>query len=521
VFLPNHRSYLDPMILRSALAKHGFGPNNVLGGANLAIWPFSEIGQRNGIVFIRREFRDDHVYRATLRAYLSHLIEKRQNLEWYIEGGRTRTGKLRPPRLGILSYVMDAFSDHPERDVLIIPTSIVYDQQHEIGAISAEEMGGTKKPESIKWMYQFATAQSSRLGRAYLRFGRPLSLRDAVALTADEDGNTRPRLAVPKVAFENAIRINSATPITPGALITFALLDNGDRSITVLEGQHILQPLVNYIQRRQLPMTEYPDLGEFGRMREVLDALVTGGVVSTYTGGAEPVYSIAAGKEHEAAFYRNTIIHFFLIRAVAELAALQAAEDNSSDIPAATWTNALRLKELLRFEFFFPRTREFADQVRIETMLINPKWQEKSFSPEQVRQEMADLPMLVAHRVIGPFLEAYTVLADELALLGNEPADDKELVKRSLGVAQQRWLQRRLPTPESVSADYFRNAIQLVDKLGLLASADADLARRRQDLADELHQITRRLDSLRHIAQAAGQPMLIERTPRPQGGPRG
>ena len=521
VFLPNHRSYLDPMILRAALAQHGFPSNNVLSGANLAIWPFSEIGQRNGIVFIRREFRDDHVYRATLRAYLSHLIEKRKNLEWYIEGGRTRTGKLRPPRLGILSYVMDAFGEHPDRDVLIIPTSIVYDQQHEIGAISAEEMGGTKKPESIKWMYQFATSQSRRLGRAYLRFGEPLSLRDAVALTADEDGRLRPRLAVPKVAFENAVRINAATPITPGALITFALLDNGDRSITVLEGRQILFPLVEYIQRRQLPMTEYPDLSEFGRMREVLDRLVSEGVVSVYSGGTEPVYSISAGKQHEAAFYRNTIIHFFLIRAVAELAALQAAEDNAPDIPEATWQNARRLKELLRYEFFFPRTREFAEQVRAETTLINPKWQEHTFSPAQVRAEMAGLPMLVAHRVIGPFLEAYTVLADELALLGAQAADDKELVKRSLGVAQQRWLQRRLPTPESVSADYFRNAIQLVEKLGLLTSTEPGLAQRRRALAEELHQITRRLDTLRQIAQASGQPLLIERTPRPKGDSNG
>ena len=521
VFLPNHRSYLDPMILRSALAQHGFPSNNVLGGANLAIWPFSEIGQRNGIVFIRREFRDDHVYRATLRAYLSHLIEKRKNLEWYIEGGRTRTGKLRPPRLGILSYVMDAFSEHPDRDVLIIPTSIVYDQQHEIGAISAEEMGGAKKPESIKWMYQFASSQSRRLGRAYLRFGEPLSLRDAVALTADEDGNLRPRLAVPKVAFENAVLINAATPITPGALITFALLDNGDRSITVLEGRQILFPLVEYIQRRQLPMTEYPDLSEFGRMREVLDGLVGEGVVSVYSGGEEPVYSISSGKQHEAAFYRNTIIHFFLIRAVAELAALQAAEDDAADIPEATWQNARRLKELLRYEFFFPRTREFAEQVRAETTLINPKWQEHTFSPAQVLAEMAGLPMLVAHRVIGPFLEAYTVLADELALLGAQPADEKELVKRSLGVAQQRWLQRRLPTPESVSADYFRNAIQLVDKLDLLTSTEPGLAQRRRALAEELHQTTRRLDTLRRIAQASGQPLLIERTPRPQGDSNG
>ena len=130
--------------------------------------------------------------------------------------------------------------------------------------------------------------------------------------------------------------------------------------------------------------------------------------------------------------------------------------------------------------------------------------------------------MLVAHRVIGPFLEAYSVLADELALLGDEPADDKELVQATLGVAQQRWLQRQLTTPESVSADYFRNAVQLVDKLGLIEPRTSRTSRqRRRALADELHQITRRLDTLRRIAQASGQPVLTERAPRPQGGSHG
>ncbi len=210
----------------------------MLGGANLAIWPLSEIGQRNGIVFIRREFRDDHVYRAVLRAYLAHLIETRQNLEWYFEGGRTRTGKLRPPaagrpqlRHGRLRASTPSTTSTSSRRRSSTTSST------RSGAISAEEMGGTKKPESLKLAVP-ASPRRSRGGwaRAYLRFGEPLSLRDAVALTADENGQVRPRLAVPKVAFENANRINAVTPITPGALITYALLDNGGRAITRRRG---------------------------------------------------------------------------------------------------------------------------------------------------------------------------------------------------------------------------------------------------------------------------------------------
>jgi glycerol-3-phosphate O-acyltransferase len=512
IFLPNHRSYLDTMVLRSALMVHGFPPNNVLGGANLAIWPFSKIGQRNGIVFIRREFKDDAVYRATLKGYLAHLMREKHNLEWYIEGGRTRTGKLRPPRYGVLSYVMDAFEEEPDHEVYVVPVSVIYDQQHEVEAISAEELGGRKKPESVGWMYRFSTAQSRRLGRAYLRFGQEFSLTQAVALTADEHGALRPRLAVPKVAFEVANRINAVAPITPGALVTFALLDNGDRAITIEEGRDVLQPLYEYIRRRDLPMTEQSGLATEAKVMESLDRLVAEGVVEKYDGGHVPVYSISLQQQHEAAFYRNTVIHWFLNRAIAELAALSAAEDAADNIPEATWNHARRLKDLLKFEFFFPSTREFAEQIAYETALINPDWRQQDHSPQMVLQYFEGLDLLLAHRVIGPLFEAYRVLLEELAATGSAAADEKQLVQTSLGAAQQAWLQRRLPTAESISRDYFINAVQLAKHLGLMAGDAADLAERRAGLAAEMAQITRRLDTLRGFAQRAGQPVLVERT---------
>ena len=517
IFLPNHRSYLDPLVLRSALMEQGFAPNYVLSGANLALWPLSAIGQRNGLVFIRREFRDDHVYRAVLRAYLGHLIAERKNLEWYIEGGRTRTGKLRPPRLGVLSYVMDAFEEHPDHDVHVVPTSIIYDQQHEVSAISAEEMGGTKKAESIGWLYDFASSQSRRLGRAYLRFGEPLSLRDAVALTEDDEGVPRPRLAVPKVAIELSHRINAVTPITPASLITFAVLDNGGRALTEDEGRRVLAPLLDYIRARGLPMIESLDLSRRGTMSETLERLVAERVISRFDGGKEAVYWVELAKHHEAAFYRNTIIHFFVTRAITELAALQAAEEGAEDVNAATWLGARRLRDLLRFEFFFPGTLEFAGEVASEITLIYPEWQGDSFTADDVLDRLKDLDLLLAPRVIGPILEAYSVLADELALLGDEPAEEGPLVEACLGVARQRWLQMQLPTAESISRDYFRNAWLVAGKLGLVEPAEDGLAARRTGFAEELQQIVRRLDVLRSLPLATGQPPTTERAPMGQG----
>jgi len=512
IFLPNHRSYLDPLVLRSALESQGFPPNNVLGGANLAIWPMSMVGQRNGIVFIRREFKDDHLYRAVLKAYLAYLIANRKNLEWYIEGGRTRTGKLRPPRYGVLSYVIDAFAENPEHDVHIIPTSLIYDQQHEIGAISEEEMGGSKTPESIGWLYNFAKSQSRRLGKAHLRFGEPLSLRQALDLTVDDAGKVRPRLAVPKVAFEVCDRINAATPVTPSALITFALLDNGDRAITVDEGRHILEPLLRYIGERHLPVTSDLDLSNHGLVRDSIDTLVSEGVVNVFEGGEEPVFSIDLEHQHEAAFYRNTIIHFFITRAITELALMQTAEENAQDIPGTTWRNARRMKEILKFEFFFPVTKIFAEQVAAEATIVHPGWEAESFSPADIRTQLGELRLHLAHRVVGPFLEAYSVLADELAAL--EPTaevDEKDLVTRSLGLAQQRWLQKTLHTAESISKDYFKNAFELAKNQHLIAVDEPDLQRRRELFAAELRAAVRRVDDIRRIAQKTGEPVLTER----------
>ena len=102
VFLPSHRSYADPLVLADVLAEHDFPRNHVLGGDNLRFWPIGPLAKRAGIVFIRRSFGDDEVYKLAVREYFAFLLAKRFNLEWYMEGGRSRTGKLRPPRYGLL-----------------------------------------------------------------------------------------------------------------------------------------------------------------------------------------------------------------------------------------------------------------------------------------------------------------------------------------------------------------------------------------------------------------------------------
>lgn len=509
VFLPSHKSYLDPFILRGALGRAGLPCNHVLGGVNVSFWPMGPVLRRSGIVFIRRSIKDDAVYKVALRAYLGHLVERRYNLEWYLEGGRSRTGKLRPPRLGVLSYLVEAFRERGVDDVFLVPVSIAYDQLQEVAAMAAEEHGAEKKAESLAWMLRYIRSQGQKLGKAYLNFAEPVSLRQV---------RTERKLVTEKIAFEVLHRINRVTPITPTSLLTLALLGLGDRALTPAEIRSVLDPLLDYVAVRKLPQAGTVDLAAPGGLRPALDALVSTKVVTRFTGGVEPVYGIGENQHLVAAYSRNRIIHFFVTRAITELVLLHlvrkpVGHPGEGDLGARAWAEALRLRDLLKFEFFFAAKPEFAEELRAELAILDPDWERKAADPTAIATGLAELPLLLGHRVLGSFLEAYMVVADRLAAHPPGPVEEIAFLDECIGVGKQYRLQQRIHSGESIGKELFRNALALAGGRGLLADPGPDpdeadeLARRREAFAAELREVVDRVDSLRRLAVAA-----LERT---------
>ena len=485
IFLPSHHSYLDPMVLRHALAGHGFPPNHTLGGVNTAVWPIGPIARRSGLIFIPRTMRDKPAHRAVLREYIAYLLRKRFNLEWYIEGGRSRTGKLRPPRYGLLAYVIDAFKADPQREVYLVPVSIVYDQLPEIGKMAAEDRGGVKKPETFKWLVGYARSQSRPLGRVHVTVGEPLGL--GAALQEDD--------SVPKVAFEVCHRINQVTPVTPMSIVTLAMLGAEGRGLTLPEGREIVRPVLDYLDRRKLPVTSDVRLGDLEPLGDALTALVRLGVVKEYPGPTGPVYAINPDKHLEAAYYRNASLHFFVNRAIVELALLHAAEAGSADVEDAVWQEALRLRDLLKFEFFFARKRDFAEEVREEADLMAPGWEGRAITADALEGYLTAQPMLLAPRVLRPFVEGYRVVAEELARrTPPEPTDEKAFVSECVEVGLQQHVRGRLVAAESVSAELFRGALRLAANRGL------DDAAARRAFAEEVADVDRRLGVIAEMA---------------------
>src|SRR5215471_14508734 len=180
VFLPSHKSNLDHLVLQYALHENGHSPNHTAGGINMNFFPVGPLVRRSGVFFIRRTFKDNPVYKFVLRFYVEYLIEKRFSLEWYVEGGRSRSGKLLPPKFGLLANVVDSYRRGKSEDVFLIPVAIAYDQIQDVGAYTAEQHGAAKEKESFGWFVKVIRGLQTRFGDIYIRFGRPISLAQTV-----------------------------------------------------------------------------------------------------------------------------------------------------------------------------------------------------------------------------------------------------------------------------------------------------------------------------------------------------
>jgi glycerol-3-phosphate O-acyltransferase len=514
VFLPTHKANLDHFVFSWLLYEQGFPPNHTLGGINMAFWPLGTVGRRVGTIFIRRSIRDNPVYRWVLRQYLAYLIGKRFNLEWYIEGGRSRTGKLLPPKMGLLRYLVDAIQE-AGIDARIVPVSIVYDQLEEVAEMTSESRGAVKQAEGLRWLVGYARRQNRASGRVQVHFGEPIAALEALER---HDTATDSRLALSKLAFEICTKINAATPLTPTGVVTLAMLGVDDRSLTATEVCRVLEPVRRYADARRLPgAEEVSELRTPADIEPTLATLVDHGVVSCYDKGREPVYAIGPENALVAAFYRNTVIHWFVNRSIAELALVHIAErETGVDAGELAWREALRMRDLLKFEFFFADQPRFREEMLEELALIEPAFFTASeLTLPEIGRSLAASGALMGPRVLRSFLEAYHLVAECLLERRVDlPADEAAVLADSLALGEQFRLQGRIRGGEAVSTSLFRSALKLADNRGLLEAGGAELAERRLRFAAELRDLVRRV---RVLSQLDRMPTEDSRAPATAG----
>jgi len=494
VFLPSHKSNLDHLSLQYVLWENDAPANHTAGGINMNFFPVGPVIRRTGVFFIRRTFKDNPLYKLVLQSYLDYLLGRRFPLEWYLEGGRSRSGRLLPPRYGMLTYVADSFARGKSEDVYLVPLSIIYDHVQDVGSYAAEQRGEKKERESFGWLVRNVRAFGQRFGNIHLRFGDPV----AISTHVRQGAPVQP-LTVQKLAFEVCSRINEVTPLTPTALMTIVLLSAGDAAFTLDQIQEVLRELATVLTEQGLPITERVDPENQGQLRMILGRLRDHDIVTVFDAGPEPVYVIAPEQRLTASYYANTVMHFFVNAAIIELSLLDAARADG-DGADRFWESVMRLRDLLKFEFFFADKDTYRQDIWNELLHHDNRWPKRVLDGE-ARELLRELRPLSAYWVLRPILEAYRVVAD--ALLARSPyveINDRKFLSECHALGKQYRLQRRIHGDESVSQVLFASALKLARNRNLLDVDDPGTGARRSEFAEEMHRTLAMVDSIEALA---------------------
>lgn len=509
VILPSHRTNLDAGVMSNAFHELDLPKTSTLGGINMAFWPMGYLFRRSGIIFIRRDTRSDPLYRWILKEYLGYILEKGFSLEWYIEGGRSRTGKALPPKLGLLKYAVEAYRDGRIEDLMLVPAAMTYDYINDVHDYAREARGVVKSSENFQWYVNwFKSLRGQRYGRIYVRFGEPVSV--AKALGSPENArkldDKEYSLALHKLSFEVSWRINQVTPMTSTALITMTLLSAFNHALSLPQLCALLKSFVRFADQHNLPMTTNARalLTEKG-VRNELQRMIERRLVLSESEGPDVVYTIGHDQHIAASFFRNSIIHHFLIPAICEVALLAAGKRNPEEAVDAFWTTAFELRDALKFDFFFLEKTQYQGSVEQFLAKVAPQWQEVvQDGALAVSDLLGSLQPLTSESVLRSFLESYWVVGHCLQLRPRMAHESREdFVRFCAGTARQYLLQRRIHSQEAGSMLLYPAGIELAQNRGLIKEDDSAELRAAQeqfthhmrdllDLVDEVHLVGRR-----------------------------
>ncbi|PNS18831.1 Glycerol-3-phosphate acyltransferase [Sphaceloma murrayae] len=323
IFLPCHRSHVDYVSLQLICYRLGLTLPIVVAGDNLNFPVVGPFLQHAGAMWIRRSFGEDALYGALVQSYMDTLLQNGYNIECFIEGGRSRTGKLLQPKFGILSFLLESLLSGRVNDAIICPVSTQYDKVIEVDSYISELLGQPKPKESLFQFLNSSSVLSLKLGRVDVRFHKPWSLRDfidtqttrlqgAPSLQASYDGALKRRL-LSVLGYQVLANINDASVVMPTALIGTVLLTLRGRGVGKTELVRRVDWLVEKVKSRGGRVSHFgnlPTVTVVERGLEVLGPKLVGKV----EGLAEPTF--LAVDRFQLSFYRNMTIHLFISEAL-------------------------------------------------------------------------------------------------------------------------------------------------------------------------------------------------------------
>jgi len=468
VIVPCHKSHVDYLVISQIFFHNNMTPPHIAAGINLSFFPLGHIFRKSGAFFLKRSFRGDPLYPIVFSTYVKTILSEGFSIEFFIEGGRSRTGKLVMPNLGLLSIITNAYLSGAVNDISFVPIFIGYDRIVEESSYISEMGGATKKKESLLSLIKSRRLLKKRYGRVYLAFNDPISLKDLIEST----GYTRetiPKDRLRQLQYDLAYRIvysiNQISVVSTFSLVSAAFLASPQGALTHGELMKICRIFMGWLSSTDIRFSNALN-NPPPAITEALNALKEENLIEEIKEESdepdfEKVFFVPEEKRLTLEFYKNNILHFFIPASFVATSILSTPEGRTT--PDLIIDDYTYFRKLFKYEFVYDL--EFTDEQRVKQAL------DYFTRNEYINLDGATItvtesgkePLTLFAELVRNFMESYLVTSEALQnYLARGAKSERDLIKR-VNVTGQRMLKKKeIDRIEALSKINFQNAIELL-----------------------------------------------------------
>jgi glycerol-3-phosphate O-acyltransferase len=484
VIIPCHKSHIDYLLLSYVLFKENIQLPFIAAGTNLLIWPIGYIFRKSSAFFLRRTFKGNVLYAEVFARYIKTLLKEGYPIEFFIEGGRSRTGKMVMPKFGLLSMIIQAYQEKVSDDLALVPVFIGYDRVIEEKAYLKELGGAPKTREKTSDLIKSSRFLKKRYGHVYVNIGEPIQLKQYLNLHGKpmEEMSVAERQSLyRKISYEIALAINRVSVVTPFSLVSAGLLSHDRRGIGHEELLEVVQNFFEYLTFVQARFAS-----TFAhREQSLLEALYLMGesdLIAPIGADekeeddemAEVVYSLDDEKRLNLEYYKNNILHFFL--PVSFLATSILAHREDMIFLKRIMEDYNFFKNLFRHEFIFDdRLRDDEEAIPVINFLEDRGWIRRNGTVGTAGLEVTGrgrVELMHFSGLIHNYIESYWVVVRGCSYLRKSEKTERDWLKRIRQLGEKMFKKGEIQRAESLSQANYQNAIRYLLDAGVIEASE-------------------------------------------------
>jgi len=481
ILVPCHKSHIDYLILSYLMYHNNLPCPLVAAGKNLAFWPMGPLFRGAGAFFIRRSFRGAVLYSKVFSEYVHNMLKEGFNIEFFIEGGRSRTGKLILPKLGLLSILLNSFKNKACEDMIFVPIFIGYDRVLEESSYLNEIEGEQKQPESLLQVIKARKFLKKRYGRIYVQFHDPISLNGVLqqyGMPIEEMPSKELNVLCRNLGHRIINAINRVSVVTPHALVAAALMNCSKTSFSHDHLRFHIDTYLSHLYSQDAKLADTLLIDHVHAVENTLETFVQRKFVERITKDKESqltdaLFNVNESKRPNLEYYKNNCIAFFVPAAITALSILvkDAFQFSASDLHA----DYKFLQYLFKYEFAYDVDRTPEDYVRKNLKVFID---DAILMPHPTLPDSYNLTSLGFRKLkffasfLKTYFESYWIVLDFFRQHPQNSIKPKERLKKINAIGHRMYKQKEIERKEALSRVNFGNGVDFFTTNGVRGSDD-------------------------------------------------